>query len=51
MTLWTALPFALLFSAAGAFGVYPFNDWLISFLMLAMTSALNLLALRLAQDR
>lgn len=51
MTLWTALPFALLFCAAGALGVYPFNDWLISFLVLAMTSTLNLLALYLPRVR
>lgn len=47
ISLWMVLPFALLFCAAGAFDVDPFNDWLISFLVLAMTSALNLLVLYL----
>lgn len=47
ISLWIALPSALLFCVAGAFGVYPFNDWLISFLVLAITSALNLLVLYL----
>lgn len=50
-SLWLALPFALLFCIAGASGVYPFNDWLISFLVLAMTSALNLLVLYLPRVR
>lgn len=50
ITLWIALPFALLCCAAGAFGVHPFNDWLISFMILAMTSALNLLVLQLPHD-
>ena len=47
LSLWIALPFALLFCAIGASGVYPFNDWLISFMILSMTSALNLLVLHL----
>lgn len=48
LTLWIVLPLALLFCAAGVINAYPFKEWLGSFLILATTSALNLLVLHLS---